>query len=65
MDIREIQLRPVEQSEESRYQELMSEHHYLGALAQNQRNHLVSRTVAEPMGGASELFRRCMEVRGT
>lgn len=32
MDIREIQLRPVEQSEESRYQELMSEHHYLGRL---------------------------------
>ncbi|MGC8495170.1 MAG: Druantia anti-phage system protein DruA, partial [Syntrophobacteraceae bacterium] len=32
LDFREIQVRPVERSEESRYQELMGKHHYLGRL---------------------------------
>src|SRR5438128_11527793 len=31
--LREIQLRPVERSEEAQYQEQMARHHYLGALA--------------------------------
>ena len=31
--LREIQVRPVERSEEARYQEQMARHHYLGALA--------------------------------
>src|SRR5437870_9729714 len=30
--LREIQLRPVERSEEAQYQEQMARHHYLGAL---------------------------------
>ena len=30
--LRELQVRPVEQSEEERYQEQMARHHYLGAL---------------------------------
>ena len=29
----EIRVRPVEPSEEARYQEQMARHHYLGALA--------------------------------
>lgn len=29
----EVQVRPVERSEEERYQEQMARHHYLGALA--------------------------------
>lgn len=32
MNLREIHIRPVERSEEGRYQELMDEHHYLGRL---------------------------------
>lgn len=32
MDLREIVVRPVRQSEEQQYQELMQHHHYLGAL---------------------------------
>jgi len=31
--LKEIQVRPVERSEEARYQEQMARHHYLGALA--------------------------------
>jgi len=31
--LKEIQVRPVERSEEARYQEQMAGHHYLGALA--------------------------------
>ncbi len=31
--LKEIQVRPVERSEEVRYQEQMARHHYLGALA--------------------------------
>ena len=31
--LKEIQVRPVERSEEVRYQEEMASHHYLGALA--------------------------------
>jgi len=31
--LKEIQVRPVERSEEARYQEQMASHHYLGALA--------------------------------
>ena len=31
--LKEIQVRPVEPSEEARYQEQMARHHYLGALA--------------------------------
>lgn len=32
MQLREIHVRPVERSEEGRYQEMMEEHHYLGRL---------------------------------
>ena len=32
LDLREIVVRPVRTAEESRYQELMRQHHYLGAL---------------------------------
>ena len=31
--LKEIRVRPVERSEEARYQEQMAQHHYLGALA--------------------------------
>ncbi len=31
--LKEIEIRPVERSEEVRYQEQMAGHHYLGALA--------------------------------
>ena len=31
--LKEILVRPVERSEEARYQEQMARHHYLGALA--------------------------------
>jgi len=31
--LKEIQVRPVERSEEGRYQEQMARHHYLDALA--------------------------------
>jgi len=33
MDLREIVVRPVRAGEEARYQELMQQHHYLGALS--------------------------------
>ncbi|MHC1726039.1 MAG: Druantia anti-phage system protein DruA [Syntrophobacteraceae bacterium] len=32
MNLREVHVRPIERSEEGRYQELMDEHHYLGRL---------------------------------
>ncbi len=32
MSLKQILIRPVKRSEESRYQELMQAHHYLGAL---------------------------------
>jgi len=31
--LKDIQVRPVERSEEARYQEQLARHHYLGALA--------------------------------
>jgi hypothetical protein len=32
LNLREVHVRPIERSEEGRYQELMDEHHYLGRL---------------------------------
>ena len=65
MNLREVLVRPVGRFEEERYQELMQEHHYLGRLPKISETLWYIASMARPMGGPSELFRRSLEVRGT
>ena len=64
MDLSEVVVRPVERGEEGRYQEQMQCHHYLGALPKIGETLWYVATYREE-GGAGELFRRGLEMRGT
>jgi hypothetical protein len=46
VDLSEIIVRPVRSGDESRYQELMQQHHYLGALPKISETVVVCRHLA-------------------
>ena len=50
----DIQVRPIERSEETQYQQQMARHHYLGALGKIWRDALVCCDLARAVGGATE-----------